>query len=349
LSGIDRRAAGEFLLPLKVAVLGSGSIGSRHLGVLRALSDTKVIAVPIRPERRAVLASAGYAVAQNLEDAAAQGARQVIIATDTGRHLTDAQSALRLGFALLVEKPLAATAIQAASLRSSPVLSVVEGAVGNALPVFVACVLRFSESLNTFRRWLPRVGPLHSVRIECQSYLPDWRPNRSYRETYAARADEGGVLRDLIHEIDYAGWLFGWPRALQASVRNLGRLGIAAEESAALWSETETGAQVILQLDYLTRPTRRGICASGENGTLIWDGVAQKVTLLVPGEPPQEYVSTQVYDEMFAEQARAFLAVRTGEVDPRLAGLEDGVKALGVCDAARLASNTRREEEVTYP
>ncbi len=37
-----------------------------------------------------------------------------------------------------------------------------------------------------------------------QSWLPDWRPDRDYRESYSARLDEGGVLRDLVHEIDYA-------------------------------------------------------------------------------------------------------------------------------------------------
>ena len=50
-----------------------------------------------------------------------------------------------------------------------------------------------------------------AVRVECQSWLPYWRPERDYRESYSARADEGGVLRDLVHELDYAIWAFGGP------------------------------------------------------------------------------------------------------------------------------------------
>ena len=107
------------------------------------------------------------------------------------------------------------------------------------------------------RDLLPQIGAVHAVRVECQSYLPDWRPGSDYRESYSARADEGGVLRDLIHEIDYATWLFGWPVAVTARYGNTGRLGIAAEEWAELAWEAPADVEVSMRLDYLTRPPRR--------------------------------------------------------------------------------------------
>ncbi len=166
--------------------------------------------------------AAGCMAVPSLDDAIRLGARFCIIATDTGRHALDGIEAAEWGLHLLVEKPLATDATEARRLCARAAAS---------RKIFVGCVMRFSKSLNTFREMLNSIGRVNPVRIECQSYLPDWRPARDYRESYSARPDEGGVLRDLIYEIDYAGWLFGWPCALQAKVKNLGRLGINADEA----------------------------------------------------------------------------------------------------------------------
>lgn len=329
-------------LPIVIAVLGTGSIGMQHLQALRQIPAVRPVAVPCRETRIHELEQAGYTTAKSLAEAVGmQGATLAVIATDTGRHFQDGRSAVEYGVDVLIEKPLCADARQARLLC-------LEAAKARR-KLFVGCVLRFSESLNVVRNWLGKVGALHAIRVECQSYLPDWRSQRPYRESYSARMEDGGVLRDLIHEVDYTGWLFGWPATLQASVENLGRLGIAADEAADLMWRTPTGATVSVRLDYLTAPTRRRLTAYGESGTLGWDGVRHSVVLMLKGQPPQELVSAQTSDDMLQVQARAFIGAAGGRCDDvRMAGGEDGVKALAVCDAARRASANRREEQVDY-
>jgi predicted dehydrogenase len=319
-----------------VAVLGTGSAGMRHLQALRAVGATPV-AVPVRAERVAALRTAGWRTASTLAEAAAQGATRAAIATDTGRHAADAREALGLGMDVLVEKPLATTAAEART--------VVDAAARLGRPVHVGCVLRGADSLATFRAWLPDLGSLHRVEVTCGSYLPDWRPGRAVEASYSARAEEGGVLRDLIHEIDYAGWLFGWPSSLQAHVRNLGRLGIASEELADLQWTTREGALVSISLDYLSRPPRRWMRAYGTGGTLAWDGIAGTVQWWpAPAGAPRDVRKAHTADELFAAQARAWLD--PGRAPDRLAAGDDGVLALAVCDAARLASERRAEVRV---
>lgn len=330
------KLAGEGLIT--VAVLGTGSIGMRHLATLAAMEGVRPLAIPLRPERRTELARRGYRTAASVTEARQMGVGLCIVATDTGRHLEDGLAALEQGCAVLVEKPMARTADAAVRLCRQ--------AETAGRPLFVGCVLRFSESLNVFREWLPRIGRLHAVRIECQSYLPEWRPARPYREAYSARAEEGGVLRDLVHEIDYAGWMFGWPRAVQAWVRNLGRLGIEADEAAELAWQTPEGCVVSLSLDYLSRPSRRRIRASGEFGTLEWNGIEWAVALELAGAAPEIFQRPQTNEQLFTAQARAVVNACRGTGDPRLATGVDGVKALAVCDAARQASESRREEIV---
>jgi predicted dehydrogenase len=322
----------------RVAVLGTGSIGTRHLQVLRTLADVQPLAIPVRVARASALQAEGFEVLPDLKAAAAAGVRLLVVATDTSRHAADAEQALQLGFDLLVEKPLTADAATAIPLQRL--------ARESGRRVFVGCVLRFSTSLRAFRAALSDVGALHQVRIVCQSYLPDWRPDRPYRASYSARAAEGGVLRDLIHEIDYAGWLFGWPLRVSGCLRNLGRLGIEAEEQAELQWVVDGGPAVSISLDYLSRPTRRGIVACGANGTLEWDGVRQQTRRHLAGRAEECTPWAQERNGMFTDQARAFVQACSGGSAGELATLEDAVRALAVCDAARRSSVSHREEEV---
>lgn len=323
-----------------VAVVGTGSIGMRHLETLRRIEGLLPVAVPRRAERLAALREAGYTAATDLAEADAIGASCAIIATDTSRHVEDALAALERGWSVLVEKPLACDAREAAQITTR--------AAQLGRHVFVGCVLRFSESLNLLRTWLPRIGRVHDVRIECQSYLPEWRVGRPYRDSYSARAAEGGVLRDLIHDVDYAGWLFGWPAQVQARLLNTGRLGIDAEEMAQLTWRGPGGALVSVHLDYLTKPARRRMRVCGELGTLTWDGMAGTVSLSLTGAAEERVRPPgQLAAQLFEAQARAFLDAAAGQVDPRLTTGADGMRALAVCDAARQASASRCEMQVS--
>jgi predicted dehydrogenase len=323
-----------------VAVLGTGNMGMRHLQTLSQIPGCRTVAVPKRSHRVAELERSGYDTAENLGKAAQKGAILAIIATDTGSHGADGRETLEHGLDLLIEKPLAADRLEAGHL--------LDCARKHGRRIFVGCVLRFSQSLNVFRESLVKVGRLHSVQIQCQSYLPDWRTHRHFLETYSARAVEGGVLLDLVHEVDYAGWLFGWPSSVKARLRNLGRLGIAAEELAELRWETPEGCLVSVSLDYLTRPPRRQMRAFGERGTLVWDGISGSVTFMQCNVPAEDTESSQTRDEMFAAQSRAFVTGGCGQHDFRLATGEEGYNALAVCDAARRSSLRKCEEMVKY-
>ena len=319
-----------------IAVVGTGSMGMRHLQALAAQDDCTVVAVPCRHSRLASLSEAGYTTAASVGAAALRGARFCIIASDTGRHVEDGTEALRHGLHVLVEKPIAPTADQATTL--------VRAATAAGRRLYVGCALRFSESLNVFRARLSEIGPVHDVRIEAQSYLPAWRPGRELRQCYSARAEEGGVLRDLIHEIDYAGWLFGWPASIWARLRNHDQLGIDAEEAADLVWQAPSGPTVSIRLDYLSQPPRRRMRASGVNGTLEWDGIGGCVTRNFPNGQVDTARSSETRDEMVVAQAIAFRAACEGSADERLATASDGLRALAVCDAAREASISGREQ-----
>lgn len=321
----------------KVAVLGTGSIGARHLEVLRTIG-AQPIAVPLRPIRRTELASAGYACADSLEAARDKGATATIIATATGRHAADVQHALELGLHVLSEKPLATSVGEAKDL---PAL-----ASSCGLRLFVAYCLRFDEGLLAFRNSLQDMGETHSVRVECRSYLPDWRPGRDHKDAYSSRPEEGGVMMDLSHEIDYAAWLFGPVDVLMGECANLGRLDIEADEMAeALW-KTRGGVRVSVALDYITRSPVRFVRAAGHLGELTYDFVRGVLWSATVDNASKQQNFSRRHNAMYEAQDSEFLRAVQGEQPKALADASEALNVLKVCEAWRRSAKSGQRERV---
>lgn len=294
--------------------------------------------MPVRAARREELNSQGYRVCSDWAEATGCGARLAVIATETGRHVADALDALAAGCEVLIEKPVSASAAGLAELER---LATTAGR-----KIFVACNLRFDSGLRQFRSRLPQIGCVRSVRIECQSYLPDWRPERDYRQAYCADPEQGGALRDLVHEIDYAIWLYGRPERVLAVLSNTGALGIGAAEAADLLWHAPSGAVISLRLDYLTRKPRRRMTAYGDQGEITCDFLDKTVRLECAGAPSEMLQHEQERDQMMAEQAAEFLRTCSGNSSSELVTFEQGAFAVALCDAARRSSNSGRFEPI---
>jgi len=281
-----------------VAVFGTGNIGMRHIRVLNQIDAVSVIAVPKRQSRVNELTQEGHIAVADLKTAVAMGATQCVVATETGDHLGDGLQALDCGLDVLMEKPLCTDASQANQLA--------EHSEKLNQKLSVACLLRFSESLGIFRKNLESVGRLHNVRIESQSYLPSWQPGRHYQDSFRARPVEGGVLLDLIHDIDYPGWIFGWPDLIQSSLKNLRRLSINSDEVANISWEGSKGETISITMDFLSRPAYRSMTAYRELGTIQWDDTAGRIDLWLDDKPAEEFLSTQTRDEVFWNKPNSF-------------------------------------------
>lgn len=169
--------------PVKVAVLGAGSLGKEHVRIYAELAaagcvefagvfDTNLEAA------RKVAAKHLTRVFSTAADAAA-GADAVNIVTPTTTHFELAKALLRQGKHVLVEKPMTDDSAQAAELvelaqRNNCVLQV--GHVERFNPVF-----KYLETVVTHPRF-----------IECHRLSP-----------YPARSTDIGVVLDLmIHDLD---------------------------------------------------------------------------------------------------------------------------------------------------
>ncbi|MEA2143166.1 MAG: hypothetical protein QOI64_1596, partial [Solirubrobacteraceae bacterium] len=236
---------------LRVAVLGQGSIGRRHAGLLRELGCEVVTWDP-----------AGGGTAGS-EDEALAGADAVVVASPSSEHARQAQACLDRGLPALVEKPLALDAATAARLDRA--------AAAAGVPLAVAMNLRHHPGVRAIRAALPAIGRPLRAAVWCGSYLPGWRPGTDYRQTYSAqRALGGGILLDAIHEVDELLWLLGPAVSVSATLPTVSDLELDVEDVALLQLELASGVPATITLDYVDRAYHRGCRVVGADGTVAW-------------------------------------------------------------------------------
>jgi predicted dehydrogenase len=318
----------------RVVVRGAGSIGRRHATVLCDLgAETGLWPVRDRvgssdPETGVPLISASAGIESYA------GADLVVIATDTSRHVQDTLAALDSGCGrVLLEKPVAPDLASCQPLLNHP----------RAGELFVAAPLRAHLGFRYVMGRVNAVGQPASAHISAQSWLPDWRPRDDYRRSYSARVGEGGVLRDLVHEIDYASLLFGMPTFLSAQLDRGGPLDMSAEQGASMLWRTASGAAITMRLDYITRPSVRRLELHGPEGSLYWDVSAATVRATSMADRVTETTFSDDLDRhvVMTTQATAALALSPSEDRGvlRAAGapatLSEGCAAVGICDQAR--------------
>jgi CMP-N,N'-diacetyllegionaminic acid synthase len=137
--------------------------------------------------------------------------------------------------------------------------------------VFVGYNLRQHPVLKFIKNFIIN-KKIYSINITCNSYLPNWRKNTNYKNSYSShRRLGGGVLLDLSHEIDYLEWIFKKIKTIDlVKIRKLSNLKINVEDHVLIAGETEL-SNFILDLNYYSLYPRREIFIDGHNFSLKGD------------------------------------------------------------------------------
>ena len=263
----------------RILVAGTGSIGRRHIDNLRRLRPEACFALLRDGARRDAYSDELQApVFATLAEALAWQPQLALVATPSDRHAEILLPLLQARVASFIEKPVV---IQEAALADLQALD-----PAALPPTQVGCVLRFLPSLQQVRRWLTeaRIGRVVRASLEVGQWLPDWRPAQDYRQSYSAsRSRGGGVVLDLIHELDLACWLLDEVTLLGAWGHQASSLQIDAEDVALLALQASAGTLVAVQLDYVARRPLRQLKLVGDQGSIHWDLPGRRCTLQVAG------------------------------------------------------------------
>lgn len=249
-----------------IAVLGLGSIGTRHFLNVLELGHTAIGFDPDPQKREALNASikekfpnAKFEILEG-QNEAINAAQAVIIASPHKYHFAALNSCVEGGKHCLVEKPLATTTNELESLLNA--------AKEKGLVTCVGFNMRFRPVVEKAKDIMPQVGRVFWARFICASYLPDWRAGQDYTANYTADPLTGGVIFDISHELDLAHYLLGGGEVVACTADNSGLLDIQSEDRAEITLKHDSGAVSQIHLDYITRPRQRRFECAGEHGLL---------------------------------------------------------------------------------
>ena len=314
----------------QIAIIGLGSIGCRHLRLVRELRpELNIIACRsdkgIKVEEEKLL----NAVVHSLDEAIDYGIEAAIIATPSVFHIQQAIELVKRGIHLLIEKPL--------SHSLDNMNEFLKANKKTKSVVLVGYCLRYNSGALQFNNILKNkdIGQILHVQVDCGSYLPDWRKVQHYSESVSAKAElGGGVLLELSHELDYIRWFFGEMKSVYAKIQNSGTLDINVEDSVDMIFSSEQGYSVSVHLDFNSRYIRRKCIARCANGDLTWDAIANKVIWI----PANGFEELETYkndrDYIYREQLKHFFDCIENKKRP-LVSLDDGVIVLNMIESAK--------------
>lgn len=332
----------------KIVIIGLGSIGLRHLNLIKKLHPNIEIAV-LTSRNLEETSKIDLIKLKNLDEVFEFEPSIAIISNAASNHVATARKLCESKIDLFIEKPL--------STKLEGVFELIETRNLNNNILAVGYNLRFLPSLQNFKSMIDSglIGKIYSIRSEVGQYLPEWRPHTDYRASVSAQAEfGGGVLLELSHEIDYLSWIFGnvvWTRATLSQQSDL-ELDVEDNANLILGIENPATERVVitsLNMDFIRRDPIRMCTVIGEKGTLRWDGLKNIIELYKSQENGWEKVYGDKVDisQTYELQWQNFLACVANR-QPPLVSVEDGLKVLEVIEACRKSALNGVQTMVEY-
>lgn len=336
----------------KIAILGLGSIGRRHLRNVRNLIPEANIAVLRLVSNDSSIPEGADSVYFNLDEIVTFDPDAVIIASPASHHIEHIKAFLDRTRAIFVEKPLAVSANDLASLQK-----VIDR---SKTRLIVGYILRFLPALNKIRNMLENeeIGTIRHANVEVGQYLPDWRVGTDYRRGVSAQKElGGGALLELSHEIDYACWLFGIPDSVYCHSSKLSNLEIDVEDTAHIHFYYDKGTKqvVTVQLDFLQRVPQMRLQIVGSEATLEADLIKGSIMLYSPKYPDgkqQELIKEKdgnsiylmqfdyIFSEAFSEYQKQYNNL---EFEIQASNIEQASRVMRIVDLCRESSSNGRK------
>ncbi len=236
----------------KVLIIGFGSIGKKHATIIKNFKMVSDVYILSRRHPKI------FKSINKLSQIKDINPDYIIICSRTSDHFKHLKYIER-NFSkkiVLVEKPLFNNYHKFSILKNK---------------VFVGYNLRQHPVIRFIKNFIIN-KKIFSVKISCNSYLPNWRKNINYMDSYSShRKFGGGVLLDLSHEIDYLEWVFKKIKKLHlVKIKKLSNLKINVEDHVLIAGETKLSS-FILDLNYYSLFPRREIFIDGHHFSIKGD------------------------------------------------------------------------------
>ena len=256
---------------LKVGIIGFGSIGKRHAVNLLNLGIKDIVLLRKQSKGNEF----GIREVYVDDDLFSENLDFILLANPTSKHFEYLQIIMMQGLSVLCEKPIVSNLCDLEKVKE--IINGYNKISGTALNMrYHPCYLKVKQLITE-----NKFGKVLSARLFVGQYLPDWRPDTDYRNSYSAnRKMGGGVTLDLVHEIDLALDLFSRPSGDLLSIAGkFSDLSIETEDITEILYRTESNSLVSIHLDYVYRGYKRIIEINCDKGNIYADFFTNEIRI----------------------------------------------------------------------
>lgn len=261
-----------------------------------------------------------------------------VVAVPTQEHLACARELAEAGVHVLVEKPLASTAAEAAQL--------IEVVDRHGVKACVGHVERFNPALLELRRRVNegQLGEVFLIATERVGPFPD-------------RVRDVGVVKDLAtHDLDLVRWL-GGAAVQQLAAQTQHRMGRDHEDMVLVTGRLASDVAFNCVVDWLSPTKVRRTRILGERGMLVADTLTADLTFFENGDTASQWAETQALRgvsegdvtryalsrrEPLLVELETFCDLIAGDADAGVVTLAEGLETVA-CAEAVLDSAARGE------
>jgi UDP-N-acetyl-2-amino-2-deoxyglucuronate dehydrogenase len=324
---------------IKFIIIGAGRIAGRHVehiskqGKLLAICDIREIKAKELAGQYSVPYYTDYTKMLN----EIKEADVVSICTPNGLHAKHSIDALKHGFHVLCEKPMAINSVDCREM--------IKTAAAHNKQLFIVKQNRFNPPVVAVKKVLDekRLGKIYSIQLSCF-----WNREKAYYENSwkgTLQLDGGTLYTQFSHFIDLLYWMFGDIKTAKAFFNNSAHQGVIEfEDSGAVALEFEN--DIIGTINYTVNAYKKNMEGSltifGEKGTvkigghylneLIYQEIQDYVIEELPvGNPSNNYGHYEGSMSNHGEVYRNLINVLNGKADMATNSFE-GLKTVEIIE-----------------
>lgn len=307
---------------MKILFIGLGSIGQRHLRILKTLKLINSKFYAYRQINKKII------ISKNLKSSAKgdfskkykveelYNENQIIklkpditfICNPSSKHIRFANMVAKIKSDIFIEKPLSNNLVGLKSL--------INRVNKNKLVCTVGYQMRFHPLILDLKKIIDKekYGKLKTIKSSFGLFLPNWHKYENYKKViYGKKKLGGGIILEMSHEIDYLNWLLGGKLINSKSFfSKISNLDIDVEDifhSLLIYKKGNSNILVNLSMDFIQKLPERKSIFLFEKKIIILDLIENSLTLkeLDKKKGKKKKLINFNRDKVYKDQIQSFL------------------------------------------
>jgi predicted dehydrogenase len=274
---------------MKILIVGLGSIGQRHVRILKKIFKKKVTLYTLNTSKNNIVIKDNFEILKvasvakyynikkiNISDIMKNNIKTAFICNPPNMHLKTAFSLAKQNCNLLVEKPLST------SFELSKIKKLIDYTQKNRLITQVGYQLRFHPGVKIIKNIIEKntYGEIVGGYFHFGEYLGSVKKFEKFSNSiYVKKNKGGGALQTFSHHLDLAFYFFGKLKCKYALLKNTKTFKIDVEDSCKMILTNYKKKHFLFNLNFLDNPQENFIILNFKKGSLKWDYVHHSILI----------------------------------------------------------------------